>query len=187
MLVENGWEKIWTCVGPPFLFVSLFSQVVVCSAKGGTPLDPRLFLSFYFCLFVSFFLFGPLFLRLCTMGERKVDFEFTQRVETMEDKRINLVPAANCLRFNNKSRRYSFRTKPCYFYAKGMCRYGSKCRFIHDTSACSWNLIKTEMEQKFEKFQNKIIEQTMMNLKSIFQEHVKLFLQGSNPNNTSVS
>jgi hypothetical protein len=54
-----------------------------------------------------------------------------------------LVPA-----ISTHPRRFAFRTKPCKYFENNCCRYGIKCRFIHDYEKKSQlQKIKEQMEK----------------------------------------
>ena len=59
------------------------------------------------------------------MGERKDEFEIPHKVDITDQERFHLVPAVNYYRSNTHLKRYAFRTKLCYYYEKGSCRYGA--------------------------------------------------------------
>ena len=95
--------------------------------------------------------------RTVTVGSRQEDL--TMPFDN-EERKYHLVSALNgrniCCK--NNSQRKAFRTKPCRYDQNGSCRYGRKCRFLHNRNVVSenghsMNGFMSVMEKKFEDIQ----------------------------------
>ena len=97
-----------------------------------------------------------------------------------EERRYHLVPALNgrniCCK--NNSQRKAFRTKPCRYFQNGSCRYGRKCRFLHNRNVVSenghsMNGFMSVMEKKFEdiqtnmKHQNNLLQEQSLEISNL--------------------
>ena len=81
------------------------------------------------------------------MCKRNVDLEiahsYSYSTEAKHKTGFCLVPA-----ISTHPRRFAFRTKPCKYFENNCCRYGIKCRFIHDYEKKSQlQKIKEQMEK----------------------------------------